>query len=328
MSRRSTRFNQADNQTMSSYTGSSISTSTYNPNFYFSSQFEHPAFNKLVLGSSTGGYSNDIISKPPKAPEKPLQPYMRYSRKMWDKVKSEKSDLKLWEVGKIIGKMWRELPAADKQVIQKEYESEKASWEEAMKIYRNSHAYKNYVQAKEMAESCESVENKMERDEAFESFEIEEKTNDDDHISVKHCSAARYYRNHRLMQEVLMDSNVVQTGKNIVTKKRHKTLSQQVESLNHHHLKLKKELVELEKKHDMTKRKWIEQTDFFCKSLDQWKNMTIEEYSESLKAKKMKLSANDVDELEKEKNPVEKKQEADFISSKPVTVQNGIDTAP
>jgi len=324
MSRRSTRFNQADNQTLSYNTGS-IPSSTHNPNFYFSSQLDHPAFNKLVLGSSIGGYNNDIISKPPKAPEKPLQPYMRYSRKMWDKVKSEKSDLKLWEVGKIIGKMWRELPASDKQVIQKEYESEKASWEEAMKIYRNSQSYKNYVQAKEMAESCESVENKMERDETFEYFEVEEKTNDDDHISVKHSTAARYYRNHRLMQEVLLDSNVVQAGKNIITKKRHSTLSQQVESLNHHHLKLKNELVELERKHDMTKKKWIEQTEIFCKSLDQWKNMTTEEYSETLKVKKAKLSTKDLGELEKEKNIAEKKYGVDFISSQPIAVQNGID---
>jgi len=48
--------------------------------------------------------------------------------------------------------------------------------------------------------------------------------------------------------------------------------------------------------------------------------MTTEEYSETLKVKKAKLSTKDLGELEKENG-------ADFISSQPITVQNGIDTA-
>ncbi|XP_044747828.1 pollen-specific leucine-rich repeat extensin-like protein 1 [Coccinella septempunctata] len=254
--------------------GGSGSSSAKETNPFVSTPNGHSGFVPQKIGKNTANDSKNL--KPPKAPEKPTMPYMRYSRKVWDQVKAQNPDLKLWEIGRIIGQMWRDLPEEQKQEFVEEYEVEKVEYEKSLKNYHNSPAYLAFIAAKnkksgqgndgETHERRESSKQAADRDRRIEIQPAEDEDDQDDGYSVKHVAYARYLRNHRLINEIFSET-VVPDVRSVITTGRLQVLKRQVQSLTMHQKKLEAELQQIEEKFEAKKMKFIESSEAFQEEL-------------------------------------------------------------
>lgn len=172
---------------------------------------------------------------------------------MWPKVRAENPDAQLWDIGKIVGKLWLEITDGERSIYQHEYELEKAEYEKQMKNFQGN-GMSNFMMSKSRAKNNE----KMSRSRMDAGGVVIQPVDEDDggnEMSTRRLAGVRYERNNRLISDLFSPSIVTDTRNlKIVPHHRMEMLKRQAASLGTHQSKLEEELTKLERAHDNRKR--------------------------------------------------------------------------
>ena len=71
-------------------------------------------------------------------------------------MRSENPELKVYEVGKLIGCMWRDLSSQEKQEYFDEYEMDKREYNNSLKSYHDSPAYQSWLKTSRFDSNSEN----------------------------------------------------------------------------------------------------------------------------------------------------------------------------
>ncbi|KPM10183.1 HMG (high mobility group) box containing protein [Sarcoptes scabiei] len=225
-----------------------------------------------------------------------MTPYMRYSKKVWDEVRNRYPELKVWEISKIVGQMWRDLDENEKHKYTEEFEFDKIEYNEQLKNYHNSPSYQswiNHLRTKESEEKDaqtkrkktnhqQNAQNSPQRPENRYSLQSVDVDNNEEYFSIKHLAAARYFRNNRLVNEIFSDTIVPDVR--AVPQHKIPMLLKQRASLEIYQKKLDAELEQIEQDFQQKKSALLESSRRFQEELKE-RNALNEEKMIRLKSK-------------------------------------------
>ena len=107
---------------------------------------------KEPSSKSSRGKKRKKSLKDTNAPKAPLTGYVRFLNEHREKVRQEKPELPFYEITKILGTMWSQMPQEQKQSYLNEAEKDKERYSKELVEYQQTDAYKSFVAKQEKAE--------------------------------------------------------------------------------------------------------------------------------------------------------------------------------
>ncbi|KAK9506000.1 hypothetical protein O3M35_008018 [Rhynocoris fuscipes] len=147
-------------------------------------------------------------------PELPATPYMRFSKVNMDKMKEYYPEGRDWNLGRIMGRIWRELPDREKDPFFEYYNADKAEYDRKVKAHYSS------LHRANIAGSFDSID----QDQPSSDYNYLLMTNEDPLIDPaedendftinwdtdKQKAKARYFRNNCLMNVIFSEIKMPQ----------------------------------------------------------------------------------------------------------------------
>uniref|UniRef100_A0AC34R6T4 HMG box domain-containing protein n=1 Tax=Panagrolaimus sp. JU765 TaxID=591449 RepID=A0AC34R6T4_9BILA len=262
--------------------------------------------------------------RPSRAPEPPLNPYMRFSRKYWHRVRLENQDRPLWDIAKIIANKWREATEDERNEYQQQYEHERIEYEKALKMFLNNP--NNQQSALQKRAMKQQLDQRTRRFDANSGVVIQP-VNDEDPFEVtpERLAAMRFERNQRLLlaamrfernQRLLLEifnGQALADPRNFISPQRIEALRKQTESLEQHKKRTLDEIGKTEEAYTTRKRAIEKGAEDFAKALkevsEKRPKVTEEMYNKMIEEQSKKL-LEQWESYQKRQEAVKQQQEA------------------
>ncbi|XP_073977631.1 SWI/SNF-related matrix-associated actin-dependent regulator of chromatin subfamily E member 1-like isoform X2 [Rhodnius prolixus] len=171
---------------------------------------EWTIFRAPRLGSNTNFIPRKMINKRSLPPNLPSTPFMRFSKANMDKLLEYYPDSKPWNVGRLMGQLWRELPEKEKQPYFDAYKAAKSDYDKKLKLFLTATSRNCYTDQESYVKDAPSNESStFSENEEFGIEPAEDETDlSDDSFAEIRKAHSRYVRNNLLMKVIFSDTKV------------------------------------------------------------------------------------------------------------------------
>ena len=170
--------------------------------------------------------------RPQKIPEPPLNPYMRFSRKNWNKARQENVERPLWDISRIVAQMWKDLSEGERNEYQQQYEHDRMEYEKVMKTV--SQNYNNAHLALQKRAQKQANASGRRQEQPNPGVVIQPVIDEDPYeVTPRRLAAMRFERNQRLALE-LFNGQPMPDVRIFVAPQRIESLRKQGDNLDNH----------------------------------------------------------------------------------------------
>lgn len=150
-----------------------------------------------------------MINKRATPPNLPPTPYMRFSKANMEKLLEYYPDSKAWNVGRLMGQLWRELPEKEKLPYFDAYKAAKTDFDKKFKSFYTTTSKNCYAEDQELniKDSATNESNIFsENEEPYIEPAEDEEDFTDESFTEKHKSHARFVKNNLLMNAIFSNT--------------------------------------------------------------------------------------------------------------------------
>merc|ERR1712223_1711927 len=102
------------------------------------------------MGISTSNPVEKSVPEVPAVPKKPVTAYIRYANEVRPDVMKKNPNMKVSEVAKLMGQMWKEVPTAKKEALTKAYQMDKEAYLKQFEQFKSTSEGQEFLEKQKL----------------------------------------------------------------------------------------------------------------------------------------------------------------------------------